>query len=239
MSNDTMHHAFTDRLSDYIDGELDPRQHAEVASHLAQCPPCREIANDLRAVATRATSLPDLSPRRNLWAGVQDKIESAPAHRSAPPSLARRWGGRRFSFTLPQLAAAGVALMVLSGSMVWLAKTGDPRADFPPVDAVASVDPNPAASGTAAVAPVMFSDPQFEGAVEDLERLLEAGRSRLDPQTVRILEENLATIDAAIAQSRAALQNDPANTFLNTHLAAAKQRKLALLRRATALTSGS
>jgi hypothetical protein len=235
MSNDTMHDAFTDRLSDYIDGELDPRQHSEVAAHLAQCPACREVANDLRAVAARAASLPDMAPQGDLWAGVSDRIgvESRRVTAFTPR------GGRRFSFTLPQLAAAGLALMALSGSMVWLVKTGDPRADFPPVDAVASLDPSPAASGTPAVAPVMFADPQFEGAVEDLERLLEAGRTRLDPQTVRILEENLATIDAAIAQSRAALQNDPANTFLNTHLAAAKQRKLALLRRAAALTSGS
>ena len=235
MSNDTTHDAFTDRLSDYIDGELDPRQHSEVAAHLAQCPACREIANDLRAVAARAASLPDLRPHQDLWSGVSERIGSE--SRRVAAFVPR--GGRRFSFTLPQLAAAGLALMVLSGGMVWLAKTGDPRADFPPVDAVASVDPSGAGSGTPAVAPVMFADPQYQGAVEDLERLLQAGRSRLDPETVRILEENLATIDAAIAQSRAALQNDPANAFLHTHLAAAQQRKLALLRRATALTSGS
>ena len=234
MSNDTTHDAFTDRLSDYIDGELDPRQHTEVAAHLAQCSACREIANDLRAVAARAAALPDLRPHQDLWSGVSERIGS----KSRVAAFVPR-GGRRFSFTLPQLAAAGLALMVLSGGMVWLAKSGDPRADFPPVDAVASVDPRPAESGTPAVTPVVFADPQFQGAVEDLERLLQAGRSRLDPETVRILEENLATIDAAIAQSRAALQNDPANTFLNTHLAAAQQRKLALLRRATALTSGS
>jgi hypothetical protein len=54
---------------------------------------------------------------------------------------------------------------------------------------------------------------------------------------VRVLEDNLGAIDRAIEQSRQALGADPANLFLNTHLAAARQRKLALLRSATALAT--
>ena len=60
-------------------------------------------------------------------------------------------------------------------------------------------------------------------------------RSRLDPETVRILEDNLHTIDQAIDQARKALRNDPANAYLNNHFAASRNRKLALLRRASAL----
>ena len=56
---------------------------------------------------------------------------------------------------------------------------------------------------------------------------------------VRVLEQSLQSIDAAIQQCREALAKDPANPYLNSHLAAARQRKLALLRRATALTAGS
>ena len=72
----------------------------------------------------------------------------------------------------------------------------------------------------------------------DLEKILEEGRSRLDPETVRILEDNLRTIDQAIEQSRKALRADPANVYLNNHFAASRNRKLALLRRASALTMG-
>ena len=50
-----------------------------------------------------------------------------------------------------------------------------------------------------------------------------------------MLETNLRSIDQAIEQSRRALAADPANVYLNVHMAAAKKRKLALLRRATAL----
>jgi anti-sigma factor RsiW len=235
MGNDTTHDAYTGRLSDYIDDELDLREHAEIEQHVARCASCRAVVSDLRAVAARAASLPSRAPDQDLWPGVREQIGLQSRH---PLGFAPR-ARRRFSFTLPQLAAAGIALMVLSGGLVWVARSGDPRADFPAVDAVATADPAVTARGSAAVAPVMHADPQFQGAVEDLERLLQEGRSRLDPETIRILEHNLASIDAAIEQSRRALEKDPANTFLNNHLAAARQRKLALLRRATALTQGS
>jgi hypothetical protein len=53
-----------------------------------------------------------------------------------------------------------------------------------------------------------------------------------------VIERNLRAIDQAIRESRAALDADPANTYLNSHLADARRRKLELLRRAAGLSSG-
>ena len=50
-----------------------------------------------------------------------------------------------------------------------------------------------------------------------------------------MLQDNLDAIDRAIDQCRRALAADPANTYLNSHLADARNRKLALLRRVSAL----
>ena len=83
--------------------------------------------------------------------------------------------------------------------------------------------------------PVGLTNPRYDQAVHDLEEALDAGRSQLDPETVKILESNLEAIDQAIEQSRRALEADPANSYLYSHLAEARQRKLALLRRASAL----
>jgi hypothetical protein len=93
----------------------------------------------------------------------------------------------------------------------------------------------PIAAADPTVVPAALSDPRYDEAIADLEQTLEAGRADLDPGTVKILEANLAAIDKAIAQSREALAGDPANVYLNNHLAEARQRKLALLRRATSL----
>jgi len=75
----------------------------------------------------------------------------------------------------------------------------------------------------------------LDAAVSDLEKILRDERDRLDPRTVMVIERNLETIDNAIRQARAALDHDPANTYLNSHLADARRRKLELLRRATTL----
>jgi len=220
-----MHDSVIDRLSDYIDGELPPDERARIEAHVASCDECRAIANDLRTLARAATELPERTPDRDLWNGIAMRVADARATASVTPFR------RRFSFTMPQLAAAGIALMVASGGLVYVL-----RPEPPAVTATSAPSEIDAAD---AVRPVALTDPQFDNAVADLERTLEAGRGQLDPETVRVLEQNLTTIDTAIAQCRRALEADPANSFLNSHLVSARQRKLALLRRATALTTGS
>ena len=112
----------------------------------------------------------------------------------------------------------------------------DPRASLPP--AVAQVEPAPEFDVAAPISrsSAAFADPNYDQAVADLEQILETGRSRLDAETVRILEDNLRAIDQAIEQSRKALRSDPNSVYLNNHFAASRNRKLALLRRASALT---
>ena len=83
----------------------------------------------------------------------------------------------------------------------------------------------------------------LDGELADLRRAgREAAENRWDwrhqaEETVRVLENNLREIDRAIDQCRAALAADPASVYLNSHLANAQRRKLALLRRAAALVS--
>jgi tetratricopeptide (TPR) repeat protein len=227
-----------DRLSDYLDGELAPHEREALDAHLALCASCRQALDDLRSIASAATRLRVRPPDKDLWDGVARRIGAAPtgdtvvgaagapvmsSSRQATPFTRR--SARRFSFTMPQLAAAGLALMVLSGALVYMARSVDPRVDFRPM--------------SAEVMPVSLVDPGYDAAITDLQEALDQGRSKLDPETVRVLEQNLATIDQAIAQCRKALEADPANAFLNSHLVSARQRKLALLRTATALTVGS
>jgi hypothetical protein len=209
-----MHDEWNDRLSEYIDGELEPSERRALEAHLAGCAECRTDLATLRAVVTRAGSLTDAPPASDLWPGVAARIDPRPARRTTLVT-------RRFAFTLPQLVAASLALIVASGGMVWLARMGGPVTDFPPV--------------LGEVRPANFGDAAFDEAVADLQQTLDAGRGRLDPETIRVLETNLEAIDRAIAQCRQALDADPSSVYLNTYLAETRRRKLELLRRATAL----
>ena len=73
----------------------------------------------------------------------------------------------------------------------------------------------------------------FDRATNELSLILAAQRGRLRPETVALVERNLALIDAAIAESRAALARDPANAELQHLWAAAARQKVELLRWAT------
>jgi hypothetical protein len=218
--------AFTSQLSDYLDDELSATERRSVETHLGECEACRTTLEDLRRVVAHAANLRDSAPVNDLWGGIESRV--TPGSRRALVLAFRRAIATRLSFTIPQVAAAGLALMILSGGLVWMARSGDPRADLQPIRA--QVDEPP-------VTRANFADRQYDQAIGELERTLNEGRKSLDPETVRVLEENLAAIDRAIEQCRRALDSDPSNVYLNTHLADARQRKLLLLRRATALAT--
>jgi putative zinc finger protein len=219
---------WTDRLSEYLDDELAPGERAQVDAHLAGCSACRTVLEELRAVTVQAASLSATPPSAELWPGIEARLE----RRTAVTGFRNR-AVRRFSFTMPQLVAAGLALMVLSGGSVWLSQYGGRTTSLP---SVAATDDPDRPTG---IAPVSIVDQRYDDAIRDLQQTLDAGRSQLDPATVTILESNLAAIDRAIDQSRRALDADPANVYLTSHLAEARQRKLALLRRASALVGKS
>ena len=224
---------FTDLLSDYLDDEelsLDERQRIE--QHLADCAACRAMLAELRAVTLQASTLVDTPPTVDLWPGVAARIgaveQAVPRTPQKTAILPMRSSARRFSFTVPQLVAAGLALMLLSGGTVWLARMGGERTDFPPVSAQRD---------DKQLTDVRAVDAYYDQAIAELQRTMDAGRGRLDPATLRVLETNLQAIERAIEQCRAALATDPGSVYLSTHLANAQRRKLTLLRRATALVA--
>ena len=169
--------------------------------------------------------LTDSRPGRDLWSGIEAQI--------APRVAARR----SVTFTLPQLALAATLLIAISGGVSWLALQPRSTASAPPETPIQAVA-EPAAAIRTDVERASFADAQYDAAVSDLERILREQSERLDPQTVMVIERSLQAIDEAIQQSRAALDADPANTYLNSHLADARRRKLDLLRRAAGLSSG-
>lgn len=58
MTNDP----WIDRLSEYVDGELDDVTSAALEGHLVTCDECRAITEDLRQIAIRARALPERRP---------------------------------------------------------------------------------------------------------------------------------------------------------------------------------
>ncbi len=213
------------RLSEYVDRELDPADEGALEAHLAECQRCRATVEELRGVVARARGLEDRPPLNDLWSGIAGRI----AGKRVPAAVvdlgtARR---RRIAFSVPQLLAAGIALMAVSGGAVWLAIRA-PVATQTPV-AVEGVAPN-----AMTARPVLAAD-EYDSAIAELEHVLREHRDQLDPETVATLTESVAAIDRAIEEAQAALVSDPANAYLNNHLADTMRRKIHVLSRAAAL----
>ncbi len=223
---------WTEKLSDYLDGDLSGDELAKLEAALHGDAELRRVVEELRAVKTTAASLPQQSPESDLWSGIEARIQVDEKGAVVPLSSAGH-ARRRFSFTLPQLAAAAVALLVLGSASVWVAmsagagglETGSPIA----------VAPAPETGFVSA--PGEGSTFSYEATIQDLEKQLQIGRDRLDPKTVAALEGSLATIDRAIARAQEALEADPASVYLNRHLADARTRKLRVLQQAARLAS--
>jgi len=233
----TTHEEWTDRLSDYVDGELSTSERSEVDAHLRDCPACAAVLADLRRVVEQARVALPRPPAGDLWDGIAGRIESAPAARTSTVAPFPQRASRCISFTLPQLAAAAAVLMAISAGTAWrvtsMSGTRGSSADL-------QVRREPGEGGQDVVVPaasVGMADVQYDAAVTDLEKALKLGRGRLDAATISVVEHNLQIIDQAISQAREALAADPANAYLSSHLVEARRRKLDLLRRATALAT--
>jgi hypothetical protein len=213
-----MRDQWTDQLSDYLDEELAAVERQALDAHLTGCVSCRALLEELERVRARAALLPDQAPDRDLWPGIARAI--------SPTRPARRG----LAFSVPQLLAAGLALILVSGGVAWVAA----RHAAPAATAV-----GPAVGPVWGASPVWRSEAPYAAAITQLQAALDEGRKTgtLDSATVLALVHSLATIDTAILEARQALAADPASAYLNHHLADTMRRKLDLLRQASEIAT--
>ena len=295
------HDTWTERLSEYVDGDLAGADREELERHLAGCAECRATAEELRQVSATARTLAPVAPVTDGWPALRAIVAVTPQDGANAPPIAApatvapaaprvldlrrhpRWWSRPLTLSWAPAAAAAVLLVVLAGGGAWLALRPAPGVRTEAPIAVRPVLPTPGdeASGDEEAGPKVSEpadlqapdgvplddaprrarrvapgaapdraapaerpvtdavavsfDPRYDATVADLQRLLASERSNLDTSTVRILEQNLAVIDRALAEARRAVASDPANPYLRAHLASTMRRKVDLLRRATVI----
>jgi len=66
-----------ERLSEFLDEELESSERAACAAHLAGCERCRELLDDLGRVRRAARALPERQPARDLWPGIERQLTRA------------------------------------------------------------------------------------------------------------------------------------------------------------------
>lgn len=212
-------------LDDLLDGRLDDRQRSELDTHLGECAGCRtelEAAVSLRAAARELPRA--IAPSRDLWQGVAARIE-AQTDRTVVDLTARRASRDRVIRWAP-LAAAAMLLVVLSSGLTTMLLRNGPVGSATTPRVARGTGPTVTPATLAAFHP---AEQEYQETVASLEEELEARRESLAPETVEVIERNLAIIDAAIAEARAALAADPTSADLPLHLSDIYSRKVDLL----------
>lgn len=197
-----------------------------------------ELDAELRAIVRAAAELSALSPSRDLWSGIAARIEApivalptrianatavvaeAPAARVEAPPARLPWRRLAVAASLLVATTAGVTYSIVKHrGAAEIAGAGDSATVVAPL---ASVPVEPAST--------MSAEQTFDREIGAMRNIIDERRKELDPVTISVLQKNLKVIDAAIAESKAALAKDPASAFLMDRLTQAYDTKLQLLR---------
>ncbi len=200
-------------------------------------------SDELEAIARSAAQLPALTPSRDLWSGIEARIQAPVvalptriAHSDAPElpaapvePLPARLPWRRLAIAASLLIAATAGItysLVKQSAAPEVASTNDSAS----VEAKLPTVPVQAVSAQSA-------EQTFDREIGAMRNIIDQRRGDLDSATVAVLEKNLKVIDAAIAESKAALAKDPASAFLMDRLTHAYDTKLQLLSGVAAMPS--
>lgn len=212
------------QLSAYLDHTLAREARAEIAAHLPTCADCRAVVDDLDRVRQAARTLGPITPPAHLWIELAGRIRleggaratgatvTASAQRStrAPRSEAWQWLG---------LAAA----LILITTAVYVVARPDAAPDAP-VSAAAGNASEPATVETVEDT-LRRAEAEYERAIVMLQEIVERGDPSVNAGTLAALQK----VDSAIAESRAALTDNPASEPARTSLFEALASKVNLL----------
>lgn len=218
-------------IGDLLDGAVAPDARARVERHLERCPACRALADDLLAIREAARQLPPVPPPDVVWHRLADRLasERAPAAWSASagwhPDWMAAWSPRRWALAAGALAAAAAA----AAATVLSLASGPAPAEAPEETAAASLSVIDQVE-----AELVEAEQHYEAALRGLATLAEQADEGVaaDAATLR---QHLMLLDRMIAESRAALRQQPGSTPAQRSLFEGLRRKFVLLQDAVAL----
>jgi predicted anti-sigma-YlaC factor YlaD len=206
------------QLSLIVDGLRPESDQEAVRVHLESCAACRGALQDLERLRRASVKLGPIAPPDHVWLEVAGRIRmeprSASAHRPAPNRAAMtQWIG----------LAAALVLVTLGAYFFTSGTTAPEQAP------TAAGNVPPAGTVEAVAEELSLAMLHYERAIAELETLAKADAGALDPAVATTLQQNIQTIDQAIAESRGALTDNPGSVPARESLFEALRRKVVVL----------
>lgn len=212
----------------------------EEREHLDSCPACQAELDALREQTESLGSLPDLRPPAGDWEALEGRLISEGLVRSSGISHAR---GRPWTIRWLQAAAALVLFMggAALGSGITAGGDGEDSGDLAGAVSAPGRELVPVGSGVAppvdlteAASAVRLAERQYIDALVQYRQMLDAQE---EPTLLGDPTSRFAAVEAIVAAGRAALEQAPADPFVNGVLVSAMAEREALLRK-TSLSPG-
>ena len=105
---------FADALADVLEREVSEPTRSAVEAHALACAECGALLADLRKLRIDAANLPALTPSRDLWNGIADRIETPVVELGVGASGRRGVGAwkRRVAFGIAAAALVAVTATI-------------------------------------------------------------------------------------------------------------------------------
>ena len=213
-----------ERIQELVDGTLGAIRQAELEQHLAQCPACRGLKEDLEKIRDAAAALPVLAPPDGAWLQIAGRLrQEGRLQQTAPVAAARPRPYTWLAIAATLVLALGLPAVVLYRS------TPSSPAPAPSGASAASGNVTGGESVEDVLNNVAQAQQKFEEAIMKMDDLRKANMGALDPQTSAVIEKNLGIIDHAIEVNRAAVKAEPTSVAARETLFEALRQKVSLL----------
>ena len=219
-------------ISDLLDGSLSREDNLLLNTHLEDCLDCQGVRNDLQSIVSFCHDNRGyyVAPpnERALWLRIRNVVEAAPAGAAAAASNRRsgwsEWFSRSWELSLPQMAAAVAAIVVVVSltTAVGLRRWQTPGIADSQTDSSASLN----VTGNRVLDRVR----QQQQLIDYWNNRVELNKARWSPQMRATFDRNLKVIDDAVNVSLNDLSKDPHDEVSEEMLNAALNEKLAILK---------
>ena len=183
-------------------------------------------------------------PERDLWGDIEAKLARPSATSNSDPRSAAVRGPApsRWGWAVGGLMAAGLTAFVVVGSLRGSSPTGGAaelasldEGEAAPDEPMAELAPEEGEVGDE----LLPGERTYLAASAELTHVLDERRAMLPDGLGEVYDENLAVVDAAIADARTALAADPEDEGLQAALEHAYRQKLELLQQVHDVTVSS
>lgn len=233
---------YTESIHALVEGTLGAIRRSELERHLESCPGCAALARDLQAIRDAAAALDPMEPPPRVWLQVAGRLRQEGRLATSPPAARPARYGLVLAIAASLVLAIGLAIGLL---VPRLRAPGGPPAAVTAASTAAGGNAGADASVEGVEAEFRLAEQHYQNAIAKLEQAARldqspadapgAAQATLDPQTAAMLQRNLQVIDTAIAESRAALRDQPQSAPARDSLFDALRQKVALLQDTIAL----